>query len=393
MSQLIDDIEKVSVLSNLSEMSKIAYYSYTQPNASAWLTTRPLKYQGLYLEDAEFIVAIKQRLGVSLFQNSPKCSSCQKELDEDGYHALTCKKKSETTRRHNAVRNILSNQCSFAGLNPVKEKPRLVANSKMRPADIFLPKASQDCDLWIDVAVTDPRRPNMKSKSILKPGSAAEEYSKLKHHKYDHLVPKETKFVPVVVETFGAFAEEAHDIINLIVRKDAERNEIAYSIRKSLLYSKLSISLQKSNARSILEKQRMHKNYNNNNNMIKEDNQNIKSIINEDKAEAIEIKNQKNVQSSRNSINKNIFENDNPLNEQQQRNEIVNNISKSKIKKNIHKNKIYNNKIYTKSPYKCNIVDSSTKNFEKEKKIELKKPKPMKTIVKKWVLRERTNII
>src|SRR6187402_656172 len=105
--------------------------------------------------------------------------------------------------------------------------------------------------------MTDPRRPNIKAKSILNPGSAAEEYSKLKHEKYDHLVPKNsTRFMPVVVETFGAWSEESHEVLNLIASKDAERNEIPFSMRKSLLYSKLSISLQKHNARSILEKQR-----------------------------------------------------------------------------------------------------------------------------------------
>jgi hypothetical protein len=337
-------------------MSKIAFYSYTQPFASSWLTTRPLKFQGLYLEDAEFIISVKQRLGIPLFNNSPKCPSCPHELDDHGYHALTCKKKSETTRRHNAMRNVISNQCSFAGLNPVKEKPRLVANSKMRPADIFLPNASHNYDLWIDVAVTDPRRPNIKDKSILKPGSAAEEYSKLKHSKYDHLVPKNAKFVPVVMETCGAFAEEAHEILNLIASKDAERNEVPFSMRKSLLYSKLSINLQKHNARSISEKQRIFKNYNNNNNnMINEVSQNIKEIINEVNVEAIEIKNQPNIQSNINSNNNSIYESDNSLSEQQQRDEIVNIIPKSKIKKNIIPKK------YRKTPYKYN---NSTNNNE-----------------------------
>jgi len=76
-----------------------------------------------------------------------------------------------------------------------------------------LPEVDNEFDYWIDVAITDPRQPRFKSSSLSTPGSAAEAYSTFKHEKYGKLVKEHAKFKPVIVETFGAWSKESHEII------------------------------------------------------------------------------------------------------------------------------------------------------------------------------------
>ena len=68
--------------------------------------------------------------------------------------------------------------------------------------------------------------------------------------------------IPVVADSFGAWSKESTDVFDSILKRDPERNELSFSLRKNFLYSKLSMSIQRSNARSILNKQQQLKNFN-----------------------------------------------------------------------------------------------------------------------------------
>ena len=269
LSKQIDNIEKVKVFEKLDDNIKIAFNSYTQKFASSWLQARPIKVNNLYLNDAEFRVAILQRLGIPLFPTLSKCPNCDKDLDQFGYHALTCKRSGEKVRRHNSVRDIIHNQARNSQLNPLIEKPHLIVGSKERPADIFIPDASNE-DYWIDVAVTDPRQPAYFKNSLLNKNAAIDAYAQKKHEKYDHHVLKwnndqinrKAKFIPVIADSFGAWSQDSIDVFDLILKRAPERNELSYFIRKNFLYSKLSISIQRNNARSILNKQQQLKDFN-----------------------------------------------------------------------------------------------------------------------------------
>ncbi len=66
----------------------------------------------------------------------------------------------------------------------------------------------------------------------------------------------------MIADSFGAWSQDSIDVFDLILKRAPERNEISYSIRKLFLYSKLSISIQRNNARSILNKQQQIKDFN-----------------------------------------------------------------------------------------------------------------------------------
>lgn len=63
---------------------------------------------------------------------------------------------------------------------------------------------------------------------------------------------KKARFVPVIADSFGNWSQGSVELFDIILKRDPERNELSYPIRKNFLFSKLSISIQRNNARSIL---------------------------------------------------------------------------------------------------------------------------------------------
>lgn len=166
-------------------------------------------------------------------------------LDNYGYHALTCKKLGEKVRRHDAIKNIINSHAMNSRMNPVLEKPNLdIYNekekvSKKRPADIFLLNVSLNENFWIDVAVTDPRQPLFFDKSLANPNHAVDAYTQTKHDNClqnwnnENEGIRKARFVPVVADAFGNWSKGAVDLFDIILKRDPERSEISYPIRKN----------------------------------------------------------------------------------------------------------------------------------------------------------------
>ena len=60
------------------------------PNAGAWLNVIPSPALGLHLQPAEFVTAIKYRLGMRIFAAEGKCAACPGLSDTAGDHAVSC---------------------------------------------------------------------------------------------------------------------------------------------------------------------------------------------------------------------------------------------------------------------------------------------------------------
>jgi len=119
ISAVFSKVQEISVVSSKNPtFSTFTWIFFIVLTSSSWLHARPIKVNNLYLNDAEFRVAILQRLGIPLFPDSSLCPNCDKELDPFGYHALTCKRSGEKVRRHNSTRDIIHNQARNSQLNP-----------------------------------------------------------------------------------------------------------------------------------------------------------------------------------------------------------------------------------------------------------------------------------
>ena len=81
--------------------------SLSLPYAGAWLTCAPIPALGLHMRGPEFVVAVKFRLGLNIYDKAGKCPSCGKESDELGDHGMVCGTGGESISRHNALRRNL----------------------------------------------------------------------------------------------------------------------------------------------------------------------------------------------------------------------------------------------------------------------------------------------
>ena len=68
--------------------------------------------------------------------------------------------------------------------------------------------------------------------------------------------------IPIIADSFGAWSDNSIEVFDLILKRAPERNEISYPLRKNFFFAKLSISIQRNNARSILNKQQQTKEFN-----------------------------------------------------------------------------------------------------------------------------------
>ena len=81
--------------------------SLSLPYAGAWLTCAPIPALGLHMRGPEFVVAVKFRLGLNIYDKAGKCPSCGKESDELGDHGMVCGTGGESISRHNALRDTI----------------------------------------------------------------------------------------------------------------------------------------------------------------------------------------------------------------------------------------------------------------------------------------------
>ena len=88
------------------------------PHAGDWLNTAPLKALGLHLRATEFILVVKYRLGLCLFDTAGRCPACLRHSDGFGDHALCCGSGGERISRHNALREALHDTAVAARLGP-----------------------------------------------------------------------------------------------------------------------------------------------------------------------------------------------------------------------------------------------------------------------------------
>ena len=141
--------------------------SLSLPYAGAWLTCAPIPALGLHMRGPEFVVAVKFRLGLNIYDKAGKCPSCGKESDELGDHGMVCGTGGESISRHNALRDAIFDTAASAGLAPLKEERALLPGNNRRPADILLRHWCGGKDAALDVTITHPLKSDTRAGAAL----------------------------------------------------------------------------------------------------------------------------------------------------------------------------------------------------------------------------------
>ena len=127
-------------------------------------------------------------------------------------------------------------------------------DGEQRPADIWLPVWDKGQPAALDLAVTSPLQQNILAKAAVTCGEAGRAYEAVKLSKSNasDCAARGINFIPMVVESFGGWAPQASVVLNRVSKLLAERQSVPRSTALRRLHQRLSVTLQRANARSIL---------------------------------------------------------------------------------------------------------------------------------------------
>ena len=258
--------------------------------AGAWILATPTG-TATRLTDLEFKICTRLRLRVPLHLEAAgkRCRNqrgdnlgtgadagsagreCMKPLDADGFHALVCQVGGLVIRRHHSLRDAfawIGRQAGYAVRTEVYE-PAWTRARTNEQGELEVEQARLDNRfegppsdplIYGDVVVTHPEGSACLRKAADEDGAAAAGAAADKHRRYPAWALPGGRLIPFSVETFGRWGKEALDFLRCAADAVAEQNpQVAcrgHWGKVSLLnawHSRLSIALQKGNAKCLLQ--------------------------------------------------------------------------------------------------------------------------------------------
>ena len=217
------------------------------PHAGAYLNAIPCSSVGTRLDNTSLRIAIALRLGAPVCE--PHTCVCGQAVDAYGTHGLSCRKSAGRQYRHNTVNDIIQRALSSAGVPSRLEPPHLYRDDGKRPDGLTtVPWKNGRCLVW-DFTCPDTLAPSHLNHAVIAPGTVAADAERHKQTKYAALSTT-YNFVPVAIETFGAFGDEASAFIQDVGRRILAATHEPRSAE--FLYQRLSVAIQQGNAACVL---------------------------------------------------------------------------------------------------------------------------------------------
>jgi hypothetical protein len=220
---------------------------------SSWLQAIPSRGPfDLTLTADEMQAALMFRLGIPLAHNDDLCPVCDdhKPLDRLGHHQVTCSTGGFVVVRHNRLRDALIRLCLAAGLAPQKEMGCSFGDPT-RPADILVNDWSRGKAGAFDITAVSP----LTSENLHGAGDS-DVISKAAAGKHADNDDKCAELgwicVPLAVDTYGQWCDEAHLAFSEIAMRLAVQTKVSFSSALSSIYNTLALVLVRQNARAIL---------------------------------------------------------------------------------------------------------------------------------------------
>ena len=212
------------------------------PHSGDWLQALPIAAIGLRLSDEEIRVATGLRLGLKICE--PHRCVCGGIVDGRGLHSLSCKKVGGRQQRHAEINDIIWRGLTRANIQSVKEPPGLSRQDGKRPDGMTLiPWRRGKCLVW-DATVYDTFAASYLQQTALAAGAAADRAAALKIAKYSD-ISQDYHFVPVALETSGAWHEESREVISELGRRIVQVTGDTREI--SFIFQRVSAALQRGN--------------------------------------------------------------------------------------------------------------------------------------------------
>jgi len=233
--------------SSLDELSRARILAVFSPHSGDWLNAPPLTAAGLRMNNETVRIATGLRLGAALC--APHNCSCGASVDARGIHGLSCRRSAGRHQKHAQLNDIIHRALIRAGVAAIKEPSGTVMGSGLRPDGASLiPWTRGKCLAW-DATSPDTLASSHLSSTSAQAGAAAEHAASSKVQKYSAL-SNSYHFVPVAVETMGAWNSEGLLFINELGRRIAA---VTGDDRETkFLFQRISVAVQRGNAASVL---------------------------------------------------------------------------------------------------------------------------------------------
>ena len=170
-------------------------------------------------------------------------------MDALATHGLSCRFSAGRHPRHRSVNNLLKQAFGSAGIPAVTEPPGLSRSDGKRPDGMTLVPWLRGQALVWDYTCVDTMAPTHKREASTVAGCAAQKAFNKKEWKYRE-ISKNFVFIPVAMETFGAWAEDSLAFVMQLGNRIAKATSEVRSA--TFLLQRISIAVQKANSISVL---------------------------------------------------------------------------------------------------------------------------------------------
>jgi hypothetical protein len=272
----LDHCRFVRLYRSLSVKERARLHSLRHRNSSSYLLPAPIKSSSdRKWSRSNFKFAICHRLGLPVNSLQSSCV-CNAPLKDDPAHFHVCRRLRHrgVDLRHRTIANAIASLSREAGfsveMEPTGARPRRTSYMNSPSFAVDISNNAEACEeeprkrgdilltdhqhtIVIDVSVVHPASSSNAEASIRRPGSAADKRAQAKRDKYSSWV-RETfgsnaKFLPVVLESFGASAATGvQDLVKIIAEKAEASGRFPYKLFCSHAAYVISTALHQGNA-------------------------------------------------------------------------------------------------------------------------------------------------
>ena len=108
-------------MKNADHFSRAHLLASAQPESGAWVSAIPVPSLGTQLSPEELRIATATRIGAKVCEKHPCKLKCNKNVDEYGFHALSCRYREGRHPRHTAINDIVWRALRSAGMEATLE--------------------------------------------------------------------------------------------------------------------------------------------------------------------------------------------------------------------------------------------------------------------------------
>lgn len=262
------DVKKKSRLQRFfrADLENLARLKSVGSKYSGAFLNAPLNFhRGPTMTGPEFIEAMLFRIGVSRFPEGSRCTLGHRGTfvhDSLSGHAVTCPIGGDVIRRHNDVadyiRSIMAQRFRVA-----REVPNILPNiggGRRKPADLCIyGYATSTRPLACDVTIVSSVQQSSLPFAAAHDGAGAalkrKEDAKILKYAADLAAAEDPhEFAPLGLETYGFVGERLKYMLKTQARAIAREYDLNESQMTHAVFSGLSVTLQRNNARAILRR-------------------------------------------------------------------------------------------------------------------------------------------